>query len=96
MVNSSNSPYQHFNILDTEYADIIANSSDPQFELSLVNLGVDIKEARTKVRLLTLLKKQPQNSEEWEALLNAWEDACGDRPSNEILAIVSKLMWEKA
>lgn len=95
MVNSSDSEYQHINLLDTEYADIIANSSDLQFELSLVNLGVDLEEARTKVNLITLLKQQPQSPEEWEALLNAWEAACGDRPSNEILAIVSKLMWEK-
>jgi hypothetical protein len=37
-------------LLDTDYADILANSSKPAFELQLIKLGVDLTEARTKTK----------------------------------------------
>ena len=45
-------PIEQINLLDTDYADILA-SSDPSFELQLVRFGVDAAEARTKTNFLT-------------------------------------------
>ena len=49
----TDSPIEQIDLLDTDYADILANSSHPAFELQLVRFGVDAAEARTKTNFLT-------------------------------------------
>ncbi len=90
----TDSPMEKLNLLDTEYADIIANSNSPRFELQLVTLGVDPTEARIKTRFITLLKHKPETLEEWEELMSVWEEACGYRPSAENINLISALLWD--
>jgi hypothetical protein len=71
---------EKLNLLDTEYADILTNSSNPQFELEAIQKGLDPEEARVKTRFIMLMKHKPTTPEEWETLLDAWEEACGYRP----------------
>ncbi|MEG3836622.1 MULTISPECIES: hypothetical protein [unclassified Microcoleus] len=49
----TDSPIEPLDLLDTDYADILANSSHPSFELQLVRFGVDTAEARIKTNFLT-------------------------------------------
>ncbi len=86
-------PIENLNLLDTEYADILANSSNPQFELEAIQKGLDPKEARVKTRFITLMKHKPTTPEEWETLLEAWEAACGYRPRVDKLDEFAKAFW---
>jgi len=86
-------PIEKLNLVDTDYADIIANSINPNFELNLVNLGLSLTEARTKTRFITLMKRKPEIPEQWEELMNAWEEACGYRPSDEQFSLISQMFW---
>jgi hypothetical protein len=88
-------PIEQLNLTDTDYADIIANSINPNFELSLVNLGLNPTEARIKTRFITLMKRKPETPEQWEELMNAWEEACGYRPSDEQFFLISKMLWKE-
>ncbi len=88
-------PIEHLNLLDTDYAEILSNSCNPNFELKLVSLGVDREEARLKTRFITLLQKRPLTPEAWEELLTAWEQACGDRPNADQLHLISKMIWDQ-
>jgi hypothetical protein len=85
---------ENLNLVDTDYADIIANSINPSFELNLVNLGLNPTEARTKTRFITLMKRKPETPEQWEELMNAWEEACGYRPSDEHFSLISQMLWK--
>lgn len=73
----TDAPLEPLDLLDTDYADILANSSHPSFELQLVRFGVDAAEARTKTNFLTLVRQKPETPEQWTALTEAWEAACG-------------------
>jgi hypothetical protein len=68
-------------LLDTDYADILANSSKPTFELQLVKLGVDLTEARTKTKFIALVQHKPETLEKLEALTPAWKEACHYKPN---------------
>ena len=46
----TDSPLEPLDLLDTDYADILANSSHPSFEMQLVRFGVDAAEARVDDR----------------------------------------------
>lgn len=81
------------NLLDTEYIDILSNSRQPNFELQLIQLGINPPEARVSTDFIALLKTQPSTPEEWEQLMEAWEKACGYRPTPEHFQILSKLLW---
>jgi hypothetical protein len=67
-------------LLDTDYADILAHSSDPSFELQLVRLGIDPTQARTTSNFLTLVRQKPETPEQWAALTKAWEAGYGFEP----------------
>ncbi len=88
-------PIEKLNLLDTEYADILANSSNPHFELEAIQKGLDPEEARVKTRFIMLMKHKPTTPEEWETLLEAWEEACGYRPKLDKLDGFAKLLWGK-
>ncbi len=81
------------NLLDTQYADIIANSINPWYELEAIKKGLDPAEARIKTRFITLMSHKPETEEEWEELLNAWEQACGYRPDREKMDGFAKALW---
>ncbi|MEG4407215.1 hypothetical protein [Microcoleus sp. MON2_D5] len=90
----TDSPLEQINLLDTDYADILANSSHPAFEMQLVRFGVDTAEARIKTNFLTLVRQKPETPEEWEALTAAWEEACGYTPNTQDFQLIVELLWE--
>ncbi|MEG3864722.1 MULTISPECIES: hypothetical protein [unclassified Microcoleus] len=47
-------PIEQINLLEMDYADILASSIHPSFELQLVKSGVNPSEARIKTNFLTL------------------------------------------
>jgi hypothetical protein len=49
----TDSPLEPLDLLDTDYADILAHSSHPAFEMQLVRFGVDAASARIKTNFLT-------------------------------------------
>jgi hypothetical protein len=53
MQRMTDSPLEPLDLLDTDYADILANSSDPSFELQLVWFKVDAASARMKTNFIT-------------------------------------------
>jgi TPP-dependent trihydroxycyclohexane-1,2-dione (THcHDO) dehydratase len=68
-------------LLDTDYADILANSSKPAFELQLIKLGVDLTEARTKTKFIALVQDKRETLEELKALTAVWKEACHYEPN---------------
>ena len=84
---------EDLNLLDTQYADIIANSINPWYELEAIKKGLDPEDARVKTRLITLMTHKPETDEEWEELLDAWKQACGYRPDREQMDGFSKAFW---
>jgi len=90
----TDSPLEPLDLLDTDYADILASSSDPSFELQLVRFGVDAAEARIKTNFLTLVRQKPETPEEWAALTEAWEAACGYTPNSKDFQLIVELLWE--
>jgi hypothetical protein len=87
-------PIENLNLLDTEYIDILANSSNPNFELELVKKGVDLTEARIKTLFITLAQHKPETPEQWQTFLDAWEQACGYRPDSTHLQLIENLFWK--
>ena len=49
----TDSPIEPLDLLDTDYADILAHSSEPSFELQLVWFKVDAASARMKTNFIT-------------------------------------------
>ena len=90
----TDSPIEPLDLLDTDYTDILAHSSDPSFELQLVRFGVDTAEARLKTNFITALRHKPETLEEWEALTAAWEAACGYTPNSKDFQQIVELLWE--
>ena len=72
----TDSPLEPLDLLDTDYADILANSSHPAFELQLVRSGINPSEARIKTNFLTRVRQKPKTPEQWATLIEAWEVAC--------------------
>ena len=90
----NNPPLEQLNLLDTEYIDILANSNNPNFELELVKKGLDPTEARIKTLFITLAQHKPETPQQWQTFLDAWEQACGSRPSSEHLQLIENLIWK--
>ena len=93
MQRMTDSPLEPLDLLDTDYADILARSSDPAFELQLVRLGINPAEARTTTNFLTLVRQRSDTSAPWEALAEAWEAGCGFEPNLEHLQLILELLW---
>lgn len=90
----TDSPLEPLDLLDTDYADILANSSAPSFEMQLVRFGVDAAEARTKTNFITALRQKPDTPEGWAALTEAWEAACGYTPNSKDFQLLVELLWD--
>lgn len=86
---------EKIDLLDTEYAEILANSTNPGVEIRLIQMGVDPSAARRKTTFLTLVQQKPTTPQEWKDLITAWEEAYGYSPTPENFALISKLVWEK-
>lgn len=89
----TNLPIEPLDLLDTDYANILAHSSDPSFELQLVRLGINPAEARTTTNFLTLVRQRSDTPASWEALAEAWEAGCGFEPNLEHLQLILELLW---
>lgn len=89
----TDSPIEPLDLLDTDYADILANSSDPSFEMQLIKLGIDATEARTTINFLTLVRQRSDTPASWAALAEAWEAGCGFEPNLEHLQLILELLW---
>jgi hypothetical protein len=90
----TDSPLEPIDLLDTDYADILANSSDPSFELQLVRFGVDAASARIKTNFITLVRQKPETPEQWATLTEAWGVACEYKPTVEDFRLLAELLWE--
>ena len=65
----------NFDMMDTEYAQLIAQGYDPNLERKLVDLGESQEEARKLARIVGLTKdKPPETDQEWEEFMQVWED----------------------
>jgi len=89
----TDSPLEPLDLLDTDYADILANSSHPSFELQLVKSGIEPAKARTATNFIALMRQKPDTPEGWAALTEAWEEACGFEPELEHLQLLVQLLW---
>jgi hypothetical protein len=90
----TDSPLEQIDLLDTDYADILAHSSDPSFELQLVRFGVDAASARIKTNFLTLVRQKPETPEQWATLTEAWFVACEYKPTVEDFRLLAEFLWE--
>jgi hypothetical protein len=81
-------------LLDTDYAHILASSSHPSFELQLVKSGINPSEACIKTKFLTLVRQKPETPEQWAALTEAWEAACGYKLTVEDFRLLAEFLWE--
>ena len=60
-------------MMDTEYAQLIAQGYDPNLERELVDLGESQQEARKLARIVGLTKdKPPETDQEWEEFMQVW------------------------
>ena len=87
-------PIEPLDLLDTDYADIFAHSSDPSFKLQLVTSGINPSEARLKTNFLTLVREKPKTPEQWATLTEAWFVACEYKPTVEDFRLVAEFLWE--
>jgi hypothetical protein len=87
-------PLEPIDLLDTDYADILANSSQPAFELQLVRFGVNAASARIKTNFITQVRQKPETPEQWATLTKAWEVACDYKPSVEDFRLLAEFLWE--
>jgi hypothetical protein len=85
---------EQINLLDTYYADILASSSDPSFELQLVKSRINPSEARIKTNFLTLVRQKPETHEQWATLTEAWFVACEYKPSVKDFRLLAEFLWE--
>jgi hypothetical protein len=93
MQRMTDSPLEPLDLLDTDYAGILANSSHPTFEMQLVRSGIDATKARTATNFIALMRQKPETREGWAALTKAWEAACGFEPELEHLQLLVQLLW---
>ena len=63
----------NFDMMDTEYAQLIAQGYDPNLERELVDVGESQQEARKLARIVGLTKdKPPETDQEWEEFMQVW------------------------
>ena len=84
---------EEINLLDTEYADIIANSPHPDVEINLRQGGAEAEEARSQTQWLTVLNREPQNPEEEKRWIETWEKVTGRTLSEQEFLNLYQLLW---
>jgi hypothetical protein len=86
-------PIEQLDLLDIDYADILASSSYPALELQLLRLGIDPAGARTTSNFLALVGQKPNTPKQWGALTKAWEAGYGFEPELEDFQLIVELLW---
>ncbi|MEG3899039.1 MULTISPECIES: hypothetical protein [unclassified Microcoleus] len=86
-------PLEPLDLLDTDYADILASSSYPALELQLLGLGIDPASARRTSNFLALVRQKPDTPEQRAALTKAWEAGYGFDPELEDFQQIVELLW---
>ena len=87
-------PLEPIDLLDTDYADILANSSHSSFEMQLVKSGIDAASARIKTNFITLVPQKPETPEQWAVLTEAGFVVYEYKPSVEDFRLLPELLWE--
>ncbi|MBD1838906.1 hypothetical protein [Coleofasciculus sp. FACHB-501] len=73
-------PIYDLGMTDTEYAALIAKNYNPTLERQLLEVGEDPSQALKLTRLVGLLQDKPPETEpEWEEVIGAIEDICGEK-----------------
>lgn len=93
MQRMTDPPLKQLDLLDTDYADILASSNYPALELQLLRLGIDPASARTTSNFLALVRQKPNTPEQWAALTKAWEAGYGFEPELEDFQQIVELLW---
>lgn len=84
---------EEISLLDTEYADIIANSPQPDVEINLRQGGAEAEEARRQTQWLTVLSREPKTQEEEEQWIQTWEEVTGRTISEQEFLTLYQLLW---
>jgi hypothetical protein len=84
----TDSPLEQINLLDTDYADILASSSYPALELQLPR-----PKPAPQAISSALVRQKPETPEQWAALTEAWEAGCGFDPELEDFQLIVELLW---
>ena len=80
-------------LLDTDYADILANSPQPDVEIHLRQWGAEAEEARMQTQWLTVLSREPKTQEEEEQWIETWEKVTGRLLSEQEFLNLYQLLW---
>ena len=80
-------------LLDTDYADIIAHSPQPDVEMNLRQWGAEAEEARVQTQWLSVLSREPKTQEEEERWIETWEEVTGRTISEQEFLTLSRLLW---
>ena len=93
--SSSNrkSPSEDLQLLDTDYAEILANSPQPDVEINLRQGGAEAEEARSQTQWLTVLSREPQTPEEEKRWIETWEKVTGRTLSEQEFLNLYQLLW---
>ncbi|MFW6296843.1 MAG: hypothetical protein ACOC04_06600 [Halothece sp.] len=91
--SSRKSPSEDLQLLDTEYADIIANSPHPDVEINLRQCGNESEEARRQTQWLTVLSREPKTQEEEKRWIETWEEVTGRALSEQEFLKLYQLLW---
>jgi len=86
-------PIEQMDLLDTDYADILASSNYPALEVQLLRLGIDPVQARTTSNFLAALRQKPNTPQQWAGLTKAWEAGYGFEPELEDFQQIIELLW---
>jgi len=84
---------ENLQLLDTEYADILANSPHPDLEINLRQGGADAEEARVQTQWLTVLSQEPKTQEEEKKWIETWEKVTGRALSEQEFLKLYQLLW---
>lgn len=84
---------EEIDLLDTEYADIMANSPHPDVEINLRQCGNESEEARRQTQWLTVLSREPKTQEEEKRWIETWEEVTGRALSEQEFLKLYQLLW---
>lgn len=91
----TDSPLEPIDLLDTDYADILANSRIPEWELRLVKGGTDPKKARVIISFIAQVRERTDTPESWAAITEVWEANGGFEPHLEKFQELLEVLWEQ-
>ena len=87
----TDSPLEPLDLLDTDYADILA-SSHPWFNYNW--RGLTHQKPASKPISSPAVRQKPETPEQWATLTEAWEVACEYKPTVEDFRLLAEFLWE--